>query len=121
MHSSSMNRLKFGVLSFVYGGGVLILYKLGIHDLTSPWLCLALLPLIAIYIGELTGWISWFRGISLPSLSLFSSANFLVWLLNTQSNVPSWIGYLILGLFFIALVFALLRIWTYRDGPRKVS
>ncbi|KPF52037.1 hypothetical protein IP65_17735 [Novosphingobium sp. AAP1] len=58
-----------------------------------------------------------FRGISLPSLLLWASANLEVWVLNTRSDVPVWAGYLIFGLFLVALAFTLVQVWTYRERP----
>jgi hypothetical protein len=114
------NRLKLAGLSFIYAGSIFALDKLGVHDLASPWLCTALIPLILIYIGERLGSIGMFRGISLPSLLLWSSSNLEVWVLNTRSDVPEWAGYLILGLFLAALTFALLRVWTYQERPLQL-
>lgn len=109
------NRLKLAVLCLVYAGCVFAIDKAGVHDLASPWLGLAVLPLCAIYLGERIGRIDLFRGISLPALLLFSNSTLLVWLMNTRVKVPLWIGYLVLILFVAALVFTLLRIWAYRE------
>lgn len=115
------NRLKLAVLSLVYAGCVFAIDKAGVHDLASPWLGLAVLPLFAIYLSERIGWIDLFRGISLPALLLFSNSTLLVWLMNTDTKVPLWIGYLALGLFVATFAFTLLRIWTYREkSPSEV-
>ena len=119
MRRSWANRLKLAGLSFVYAGSIFALDRLGVHDLASPWLCTALIPLILIYVGERIGLINMFRGISLPSLLLWASANLEIWVLNTRSDVPVWAGYLILGLFLAALAFALLRVWTYQETPLR--
>ena len=111
------NRLKLAGLSFLYAGSIFALNKLGVHDLASPWLCTALIPLIMIYAGERIGLIKMFRGMSLPSFLFWASANLEVWLLNTRSVVPVWAGYLISFLFLAAAAFALLRVWTYQESP----
>jgi hypothetical protein len=99
----------------VYGAGVFALDKAGVHDFASPWLWSALAPLILIYVCERMGWISMFKGFSLPTLLLWASANLLVWVLHTHAYVSVWVVYIILGVFLAALVFALLRLWTYQD------
>ena len=62
---------------------------IGISDLSSPWLSLALIPVALVYIGELTGKIRWFRGMTLPTLLLLAASVGLLWALNaTQSIMP---------------------------------
>lgn len=112
------NRLKLACLSFLYAGSYFALDTLGVHDLTSPWHWLALVPLVTICVAERAGWISMFKGFSFPATVLFASLNLVIWVSNTRTYVPLWIVYVILGFFFAAMGFALLRVWTYRDGQK---
>jgi hypothetical protein len=62
-----------------------------------------------------------FNGMSLPALLLWTSATPVGWLVNTHTDVPVWLGYCILGSFLAAMIFLLVRMWTYREDRRRSS
>ena len=81
------------------------------NDLDEPQQFFAVLPLVVIYALEKKGIFFWFRGLSLPVLSVALSAHLLL-LTSNGSEAPNWTLYVALTALITALSFLTYRVWT---------
>lgn len=115
------NGPKVGTLLLVWTVGVFAVDRLGVaEDLSSPWLALPLAPVFLIYIAERLGRVTWFQGMTLPTLLVVTTSTVFVWVLNTRYPVPIVLGYFSGAALVAALGFLIVRLWAY-DGAKVPS
>ncbi len=107
------NSPKVAVLFFINAAGWFALEAVGVHDLASPWLALTLIPNIVIYVAERQGKLTWFRGMTAPSLLVMAGMVAFVWVFNTELNVPTVFAYCVFVGWLAAFAFLAFRIWTF--------
>ena len=105
------NGPKVGLLFFFFAIGCFFLDAVGVRHLSNPWFALSLSPNFLIYLAERRGKLVWFRGMVLPSLLVQTASVALVWIMNTNIQLPMTLGYCALASLFAAFGFLLFRMW----------
>lgn len=107
------NSPKVAALFLVNAAGWFGLDALGFDDLASPWIALTLVPLTLIYFAERVGKLTWFTGMTLPTLLVMAGSVALIWVLNARVPVPTTLAYCVLAGWITTLGFLLFRMWTF--------
>jgi hypothetical protein len=89
-------------------------------ELSSPMHFAAVIPVCAIYILEKARLISWFSGVTLPTLAVVMSSHLFLWTGHKVPNSPTWA---IVGTgiaLALSLCFLIVRLWTWDKRNQKV-
>jgi hypothetical protein len=90
------------------------------NELSNPIHFAAVIPVCAIYILEKAGFISWFSGMTLPTLAVVISSHLFLWTGHKVSYSPTWA---IVGTgiaLALSLCFLIVRLWTWDSRNQQV-
>ncbi|MDV3456440.1 hypothetical protein RZN05_05550 [Sphingomonas sp. HF-S4] len=117
----SSDSQKVAVLFLIFTAAFYVLAVAGVDDLASPTLAVALVPVALLYMTERLGKVTWFTGMTLPSLLVMAGMIAFLWVLNVRAPVPAVLVYCVLTGWIITMGFLAFRVWTFDHPARPVE